>query len=54
MHALEAAERVADSNIFAVDAPDGSADYQLKEVLMEVDQIIDFVATHEDVRNITY
>jgi hypothetical protein len=53
-HALVEAERAADRKIFAVDAPDGSADYQLKEGFKEVDQIIDFAATHEDVKNINY
>jgi hypothetical protein len=53
-HELQAAEQAANSKIFAVDGPDGSADYQLKEGLKEVDQIIDFAATHEDVKMINY
>ena len=36
-------------NIYAVDAPDGTSDTEVREGLSEVKQIIDFAATHEDV-----
>jgi hypothetical protein len=37
---------------FAVDAPDGTSDAQLREGLKEVDQIIDYAAEHEDTKKI--
>jgi hypothetical protein len=37
---------------FAVDAPDGTSDAQLRDGLKEVNQIIDYAAEHEDVNKI--
>jgi succinate dehydrogenase flavin-adding protein (antitoxin of CptAB toxin-antitoxin module) len=47
-HQAERKERARARKIFAVEAPDGTPDYELKRGLKEVDEIIDFAAEHED------
>ena len=48
-HELEEVEREKASKTFAVDAPDGSSDTQRKADMEEVENIIEFASSHEDV-----
>jgi succinate dehydrogenase flavin-adding protein (antitoxin of CptAB toxin-antitoxin module) len=48
------AKMVDARKVFAVDAPDGTPDYELKRGLKEVDQIIDFAAEHEDLDEVIH
>lgn len=40
-------------NKYAVDGPDGTPDAQIEDDLVEIDQIIDYAADHEDAAMIT-
>jgi hypothetical protein len=46
---LKALLMQAQGTYFAVDAPDGTSDAQLRDGLKEVNQIIDYAAEHEDI-----